>query len=195
MSLAHALERLRCAILPQSEARRGAGGERVTIATRDLMELLTDHQSLDAQARVAHFHANRPAYPPRVDMLARAASDPGMYAGARGERTMGRWIADAILAVEHQQAPLEIQRLNLRMHQIAVRYGKTRGEISYALEEGAAELLQQSARIERLRRILDRYGDRVPMATCHRADWQQEIDDALSWVADNPEEDADGHAA
>lgn len=41
--------------------------------------------------------------------------------------------------------------------------------------------------IERLRRILTRYGDRVPMATCHRSDWQQEIDDALNYVADNPE--------
>lgn len=43
------------------------------------------------------------------------------------------------------------------------------------------------ARIERLRRILARYGDRVPMAMCHRADWQQEIDEALAWVADHPE--------
>lgn len=43
------------------------------------------------------------------------------------------------------------------------------------------------ARIERLRRIVHRYGDRVPMATCHRADWQQEIDDAMEWVGDNPE--------
>lgn len=43
------------------------------------------------------------------------------------------------------------------------------------------------ASIERLRRCLARYGDRVPMAMCHRADWQQEIDEALRFVADNPE--------
>lgn len=42
-------------------------------------------------------------------------------------------------------------------------------------------------RVERLRRILHRYGDRSPMATCHRADWQLEIDEAMEWVANNPE--------
>lgn len=51
---------------------------------------------------------------------------------------------------------------------------------------------RQEEMIERLRRILHRYGDRVPMATCHRADWQQEIDDAMEWVANNPEERTDG---
>jgi hypothetical protein len=45
----------------------------------------------------------------------------------------------------------------------------------------------EDARIDRLRRILHRYGDRVPMAMCHRPDWQQEIDEALGWVADNLE--------
>lgn len=41
--------------------------------------------------------------------------------------------------------------------------------------------------VERLRRILARYGDRVAMANCHRPDWQIEIDEALRFVADNPE--------
>jgi hypothetical protein len=44
-----------------------------------------------------------------------------------------------------------------------------------------------AGRVERLRRILARYGDRVPMAMCHRPDWQQEIDDALQFVANNPD--------
>lgn len=59
-----------------------------------------------------------------------------------------------------------------------------------AAEETGYErgLADRDAQIERLRRILARYGDRVPMATCHRADWQQEIDDAMGFVADNPEE-------
>ncbi len=48
-------------------------------------------------------------------------------------------------------------------------------------------LIGDAARIERLQRILHCYGDRVSMAMCHRADWQQEIDDALKWVAENPE--------
>lgn len=187
MSLAHALERLRAAILPMSDAARGAGRDQVRIRTRDLIELMDDHQSLDAHARTAHFHANRPAYPPRVDMLARAASDPGMWAGPRGDRTMGRWIADAILVLEYRQAPDEIRRLNLRMLGLADRFVRSIPEAAYAMREGAAELTSQTGQIERLRRILARYGDRLPMATCHRADWQQEIDDALGWVADNPE--------
>jgi hypothetical protein len=49
----------------------------------------------------------------------------------------------------------------------------------------------QAAEIARLRRILHRYGDRVPMAMCHRPDWQQSIDDAMQWVADNPEASRD----
>lgn len=48
-------------------------------------------------------------------------------------------------------------------------------------------LADHAATIERLRRILHRYGDRVPLAMCHRPDWQQEIDEAMGWVADNPE--------
>lgn len=48
-------------------------------------------------------------------------------------------------------------------------------------------LADHAASIERLRRIVHRYGDKAPMATCHRADWQQEIDEAMSFVADNPE--------
>lgn len=43
--------------------------------------------------------------------------------------------------------------------------------------------------ISRLRRIIHRYGDRVGMATCPRPDWQREIDDAMEWVANNPEKD------
>lgn len=188
MALAHALERLWDAVRPGSDAGRGRDRERLSVPTRDLIELLEDHQRIDAQLRAAHFHANRPAYPPRVDMLARAASDPGLYAGPRGDRTMGGWIADAILALEHQQAPEEIRRLAKRMLDVGREYRAHRhAKGAYALEEGAAELTQQSGRIERLRRILARYGDRVPMAMCHRADWQQEIDEALEWVARHPE--------
>lgn len=40
---------------------------------------------------------------------------------------------------------------------------------------------------ERLRRLLVKYGDRIPLATNARPDWQQEIDDAFEWVANNPE--------
>lgn len=188
MSLSHAIERLRAAILPDADSRRGQGGDHVRIRTADLAQLLADHESMDARARVAHFHANRPAYPPRVDMLARAAADPGLFAGHRGDRSMGGWIADAILALEHQQSAEEIRSLVGRMLQIAKDYLAHRhAKGAYALQEGAAELAQQSGRIERLRRILARYGDRVPMAMSHRADWQQEIDEALEWVARNPE--------
>lgn len=49
------------------------------------------------------------------------------------------------------------------------------------------ELRTALATIERLRRIIHRYGERVQMATCHRPDWQQEIDDAMEWVGNNPE--------
>lgn len=41
---------------------------------------------------------------------------------------------------------------------------------------------------ERLRRLLVRYGDRIPLATNARPDWQQEIDDAFEWVVNNPED-------
>lgn len=51
----------------------------------------------------------------------------------------------------------------------------------------AETLYDREQRIERLRRIIARYGDRVAMAMCHRPDWQQEIDEAMEWVADNPE--------
>lgn len=55
-----------------------------------------------------------------------------------------------------------------------------------ALPTLLSEIALGRERMERLRHILARYGDRVPMAMCHRADWQQEIDDALSLAADNP---------
>lgn len=45
----------------------------------------------------------------------------------------------------------------------------------------------QAASVERLRRIVARYGDRVPMANCHRSDWQIEIDEAIRFAVDNPE--------
>lgn len=48
-------------------------------------------------------------------------------------------------------------------------------------------LYDRDQRIERLRRIVARYGDRIMMANCHRPDWQQEIDEALEWAALNPE--------
>lgn len=61
--------------------------------------------------------------------------------------------------------------------------------LRYATQSDIASAAQEGAKvIERLRRILHRYGDRVPMATSARPDWQQEIDDALGWVTDNPEQ-------
>lgn len=64
-------------------------------------------------------------------------------------------------------------------HEAALR---AQEEIGY--ERG---LRDRAGEVERLRRILHRYGDRVPMAMCHRPDWQQEIDEAMRFVADNPE--------
>lgn len=61
-------------------------------------------------------------------------------------------------------------------------------DLRLACIDASNNLRTQEASIERLRRILHRYGDRVPMATSARPDWQQEIDDALGWVADNPEQ-------
>lgn len=48
--------------------------------------------------------------------------------------------------------------------------------------------LEAAASIERLRRLLHKYGDRIPLATNARPDWQQEIDDAMEWVANNPDD-------
>lgn len=53
--------------------------------------------------------------------------------------------------------------------------------------ERVAEITYLRERVARLRRIVHRYGDRVPMATCAREDWQQEIDDAMAFVAKYPE--------
>lgn len=74
---------------------------------------------------------------------------------------------------------LQAYRANLSRHTTALRSAE---EVGYA--RGLAD---HAATIKRLRRILHRYGDKVPMAMCHRPDWQQEIDDAMGWVADNPE--------
>jgi hypothetical protein len=52
-------------------------------------------------------------------------------------------------------------------------------------DKGVAD---QAAGIARLRRIVARYGDRVMMANCHRPDWQIEIDEALRFAVDNPED-------
>jgi hypothetical protein len=187
VSLSSALERLRVAIAPGAEARRGAGGNYARVQTQDLAQLLDDHQEMDARLRTAHFHANRAAYPPRADMLARAASDPGAFAGYKGERSMGRWISDAILAIERNAAPEDIRRLAQDLSSHASKTRRARPGLSYSADHASVALVDQAAQIERLRRILARYGDRVPMAMCHRADWQAEIDDALEWVADNPE--------
>lgn len=186
MSLSHALERIRKALIPGSDARRGQG-EYVRVGADDLAQLLADHESMDARARVAHFHANRPAYPPRADMLARAASDPGAFAGYKGERSMGRWISDAIVAIERNDAPEDIRRLAQDLSSHATGMRRARPGLSYSADQASVALVDQAAQIERLRRILARYGDRVPMAMCHRPDWQQEIDEAMEWVARNPE--------
>lgn len=192
MTLASALERLRAAVVPGADARRGVGGDHVRVRTADLAQLLDDYERIDARMRVAHFHQNRRAYPPRADMLARAASDPGAFAGSKGDRTMGRWISDAILAIESTFAPEEVRELDRRLRDVAAQLIKTRPQFGYTIREGAAELIDQSYRIERLRRVLARYGDRVPMAMCHRADWQHEIDEALEWVANNADHDLQG---
>lgn len=57
-----------------------------------------------------------------------------------------------------------------------------------SVEETAYErgLVDRAAEVERLRRIVVRYGDRVLMATA-RPDLQQEIDEAFVFVGDNPE--------
>jgi hypothetical protein len=91
-------------------AKEGSGKAMVTIRARDLHDLLIDHALLDVKARSAHVVDNPAAYPPRRMMLARVASDPGAFAGYKGERTMGRWIADAIMAVErHVERPMLIE--------------------------------------------------------------------------------------
>lgn len=48
-------------------------------------------------------------------------------------------------------------------------------------------LADRGCEIERLRRIVVHYGDRLRMANCHRSDWQIEIDEAFRFVADNSE--------
>lgn len=75
---------------------------------------------------------------------------------------------------------LKAYHAHLSRHAAAVTSAE---QIGY--ERGLAD---QAASIERLRRIVHRYGDRIPMATCHRADWQLEIDEAMRFVADNPEQ-------
>jgi hypothetical protein len=160
MSLASALERLRAAVAPHSIDRRGSGTTQTRVNVRDLAELLDDHERMDAHLRTGHFHANRPAYPPRVDMLARAAADPGLYAGPRGDRGMGRWIADAILALECDLDEEEIRGVAKRMLRQADRLDQRIPETTYVLREGAAELLNQAGLIGRLRAALE------PFACC-----------------------------
>lgn len=91
--------------------------------------------------------------------------------------------ADYAAALHAESADgVKAYRGNLSRHAAALG---AQEEIGY--ERGLAD---RAAEIERLRRIIHRYGDRGPMATCHRADWQQEIDEAMSFVADNPEMEA-----
>jgi len=108
--LRHALERLNAALRPDSPARLGRVRNKMLVEVSDLEELLRDHHALDAAARAAHVRDVPQAYPPRNEMLARGASDPGMYAGYKGERSMGGWIADAILAVERRVARDDLVR-------------------------------------------------------------------------------------
>lgn len=54
-----------------------------------------------------------------------------------------------------------------------------------AYERGLAD---RAGEVGRLRRIVARYGDRVAMANCHRPDWQIEIDEAIRFAVDHPEE-------
>ncbi len=110
MSLAHALERLRDAVSPENMGHTSGGHRSVRVRVDDLAELLRDHQDMDAAGRAAHVLVHPQAYPPRNEMLARIASDPGAFAGYKGERSMGGWIADAILAVERRTAQSDLVR-------------------------------------------------------------------------------------
>lgn len=179
----NAIERLRKALVPGSDARRGSG-EYVRVGAVDLIALFEDWHRIDATLRAGHFRTNRLAYPPRAEMMTRVASDPGAYAGPQGERSTGRWIADAILRLDRLSLPEELDILVRRMDDLS---GRMSPPASAIVREAQAEIMDQSGRLERLRRILARYGDRLPMAMCHRADWQQEIDEALEWAANNPE--------
>jgi len=64
-------------------------------------------------------------------------------------------------------------------HHQAVTSAEERG-----YERGLQDMREE---VEALRRILHAYGDRVRMATSVRPEWQQWIDEAMSWVAENPE--------
>lgn len=74
---------------------------------------------------------------------------------------------------------LNAMRNNLGRHRAALESVEETG-----YDRGVADMRKQ---VERLQRILHRYGERVGMAMCPFPDWQQEIDEALGWVTDNPE--------
>lgn len=74
---------------------------------------------------------------------------------------------------------LNAMRNNLSRHRAALELAEETG-----YDRGVSDMRD---RVERLQRILHRYGERVGMAMCPFPDWQQEIDEALAWVADNPE--------
>jgi hypothetical protein len=64
-------------------------------------------------------------------------------------------------------------------HEAALRSQEQTG-----YERGLAD---RAGEVERLRRIVHAYGDRVRMATSARPERQYEIDEAMRFVADNPE--------
>lgn len=72
---------------------------------------------------------------------------------------------------------------------------RLRDIVTCGCDEDAAVVVgnEAAAEIERLRRLLHKYGDRIPLATNARPDWQQEIDEAMEWVANNPDDSGVRH--
>ena len=96
-------------------------------------------------------------------------------------------------AYDAYRARWQSQPAMIDLERRGCRGGFSTGELDQFIpgwRERASEIHDLRQSVARLRRILARYGDRVPMATCSRADWQEEIDDALAWAAANPEPSA-----
>lgn len=127
----------------------------------------------DRAAAALHFGRDE-TYAPACQIK---ASEGGLLRALREAEETAVVYCDAL----HQESAdgVKAYRGNLGRHAATLA---AQEELGY--ERGVAD---QAASIERLRRIVHRYGDRVPMATCHRPDWQQEIDEAMIFVGDNPE--------
>lgn len=95
-----------------------------------------------------------------------------------------------------REAEDEVERLHNQLHGesadglMAMRANLGRHRVALmAMEETGYErgLRDQSKAVETLRRALAWHGDPARLATT-REEWQQEIDEAIRWVKDNPEE-------